>query len=305
MPVLRLLLIGVLSLMMRIAWAEPIAISVRTVGKAAPDRVWVEQEGALNVVPLQFVPAVQAWEADIERPTTDELTALKSVMKPYVLVAEWGSNREQLYFGLTLESKAKIDFTVFHPPEDTHNNYAELDHIEALGPDLQSSLEKYFRARAFHRYWDTVDPRHSIAVRSARVWFDAVASLVLRAPDVFRRDAEVEKVLDDYNSLAATDPRLRERLRKYAPKGYIVGIVQQMVAAEYKFVGRIPDLIQDGSLEKARSLNDVASTSLSSEPAEIQKTVVLLQGVNTQLLRQNADYIATTQRESGATLPPG
>lgn len=187
----------------------------------------------------------------------------------------------------------------------TEYKYPGLNTIEALGTDFTSVLQKYFRARNFHRYWRTTNgmPQHTAAIRSARLWFDAAVTLVKRQNSVFRMDDEIQKIMNEYEDLARRDASFRKRYRRYASNGYVTGTIEQVIAAPYAFVGDILKLIEDGRLDEAQQLNTKALSVLSNSPKDVQKIILKQQKINVELLTGNARYISVRQGQ-GVTVSP-
>ncbi len=215
------------------------------------------------------------------------------MITPYDLVVSWGEDKELIYFGFGHLSPNEVCLTIYHNSFEC--NYNSLSKIEALGTDFDSVLRKYFRARHFHKRWRYINrqPLHSISIRSARLWYDASAKLVQLSPSLFRIDEEVKEIIVDYENRAEQNNDFKKRYSKYARVGYISGIDQQILALDYAFIGKIPNLIAKGQLLEAKRVNSFALEALSNESPLNQKIILRYQGINVKLLENNANYMDT------------
>lgn len=275
---------------------DPIEFSVSVVATQTPQSVALEKESDAQRIALTRDAAGDAYQAAIARPDAARLAAEGKLFEAYRLVASWADGREQLYLGLQSRLPPTIDVTVFRTQEKFDN--AALNEIAALPSDAQSVLEKYFRARAFHLNWrfKKAQPYHIVALRSARLWFDAAATLATRSNSPYRRDDEIAQYMTEYEAKAGADGTFRSRYREVVPRpGYVQGTLSELQAANYAFVGEIPKLVGENRLDEASVLNVKALKALSTESNEVKKAVVKRQGVNVELLESNARYIATMQ----------
>lgn len=241
----------------QLAFANEIELRVTMRTSTAPVEVKLQLEDTIVEIALDRAPTGNVYTASVSLPSTQKVASI-----PYQLVSTWSDGKEPLYLAFNPELSGKIDIPVLHPIESYDRS--TLDSIEALGTDFSSTLERYFRARAFHRKWrfDNKQPKTQAALRSAKIWFDASANLAKRANSYFRLDKEIEKIMADYEQQAASDPSFLSRYRRYASEGYITATLEQVHAAQYRFIGKIPMLVASRRLNEAQNLNDKAIAAL-------------------------------------------
>lgn len=275
--------------------ADLLELKVSVRSEKAPSGVSVQEESGVSTISLARTQGDSVFQATVPRPTAKELASAKLIAAPYRLVADWGREKEQLYLGFHSLTPPQVQINIWH--ETTSLERSELDAVEALGSDLDSTLQKYFRARAYHKGWryELRQPTHQVAIRSARVWFDAAANLAKRKQSFFRMDEEVQTIMAEYEKLAASDERFRNRYRRYANPGYVSATLNQVATAEYWFVGEIPRLVSSGMLVEAQAVNSKALEVLESENPEMKRAVAVRQGVTVEMLKANSAYIMTKQ----------
>lgn len=278
-----------------VAQADLLELKVNVRSERAPSGVSVQEENGVSNISLTHKQGDRTFQTTMPRPTARELASAKLNVAPYRLVADWGQEKEQLFLGFHSLTPLQIQINIWH--ERTTLRPSELDAIEALGSDIDSTLQKYFRARAYHKGWryELRQPTHQVAIRSARVWFDAAANLAQRRQSYFRMDEEVQRIMVEYEELAASDERFRNRYRRYANPGYVSATLNQVATAEYWFVGEIPRLVASGMLMEAQEVNSKALEVLESENPEIKRAVAVRQGVTVEMLKANSAYIMTKQ----------
>lgn len=272
--------------------AFSIDLFIKIVASDPPTEVLINREGSMMSEALIKDQSNSLYKTDIH-PTIVGGNA-GNLIDSYCLTACWAAPREckeQVYLGFRHFPPSSITIRIYHRTEEP--NAATLSVINSLGTDFDSTLEKYYRARAFHRYWRYVFrmQNHVIAIQSARIWFDATHRLVQMRDSIFREDEEINLIISEYEALARQDSHIMNRLRTYFPPGYAQGIINQSKALNFKFVGEIPDLISKGDLKQASELNRIALESLSSEPEEVQEIILHIQRIDCQLLKNNAAYI--------------
>lgn len=285
--------IALIAVMAGIAQAADLLelrVSVRS--EKTPSGVSVQEEGGVSTISLARVQGNSLFQATMPRPTAKDLASSKMIAAPYRLIADWGQEKEQLFLGFNSLTPQQIQINIWH--ERISLERSELDAIEALGSDLDSTLQKYFRARAYHKGWRS-QPTHQVAIRSARVWFDAAANLAQRRQSYFRMDEEVQKIMAEYENLAASDESFSKRYRKYANPGYVSATLNQVATAEYWFVGEIPRLVASGNLAEAQEINSKALAVLENENPDMKRAVAVRQGVTVEMLKTNSAYIMTKQ----------
>jgi len=274
-----------------------IELEVDIRSSAAPTEVVLQRDGGVEVIAVGKDGASGLYRSVLARPSAKELASASEVFRPYLLVAGWPDGREQVYLALKPTSPDKLRFRVHHEVLSIERKV--LDSIEALGGDFYSLLEKYFRSRAYHRNWrfQVKQPRHQVAVRSARIWFDTAYALATAKDSYFRMDEEVQGYIREYQTEARASAEFSKLLQAYAPSGYIQAMQEQAVAVHYNFVGEIPRLVAERRFEEAELLNTKAMWALANETAETQRIVAKHQGVNLQLLKGNAALLATKRAE--------
>jgi hypothetical protein len=211
------------------------------------------------------------------------------IVSEYRVVVRWAdTTSEQLYLGLKVPPPQQLDVSFYR--DQTAFDLPALEAIDKLGTDVESTFQKFFRARAFHRYWhfDQNNPDYWLALRSARIWFDAATRLAQLRNSPYRMDPDIVEIMRQYEEKATRDASFRKRFRQYANEGYVEATVAQTRAADYAFIGQIADLRLSGQIDQARVLNEKAIAALSSEPADVQKAVLQNQHVDLKLLTRNA-----------------
>lgn len=271
-------------------YADDIELRVTMRTSTAPTGVTIQQEGTMDEIALNPASTGNVYTISVNRPPTD-----KPAPVPYQLVATWSDGKEVLYLAFHSMTTGKISIPVLHPIESSERS--TLDNIEALNTDFSSMLERYFRARTLHRKWryEYKQPKTQVALRSAKIWFDASANLAKRTNSYFRFDEEIKTIMAGYEKEAEIDSQFRSRYRKYAGTGYISATLEQVHAAQYQFVGEIPRLVASQQLDEAQNLNDRAIATLERETPNMRRVVSKHQGVDLDLLKSNAAYISTLQ----------
>lgn len=283
------LLVGLLPVAHELM-AAPVVLTVRVVGPA-PDAVELQDEQMSTSTTLATAAPAGAYEGQFPehrpRPTDATLVA------PYRLVASWGNVADDYFLGLRPSFRGPLAITVFHDPS-LGFTFADLEQIDALGTDLNATLKKYTKARAFHRQWRYTKalPLHSVAVRSAKIWFDAAYDLAVRQNTQFRMDEEVAKIMRDYEQLAINDASFRRTLRSIVISGYVARVEGQIQALDWAAVAEVPRLIRDGRIDEADALNDQALASLKAQEAPVQLVVLRNQGISVATLEANSQYIS-------------
>lgn len=274
----------------QLVYADEIELRVTMRASITPIGVTIQQDDTMDEIALNPASTGSVYTVTINRPPTDAPADV-----PYQLVATWSDGKEVLYLAFNSMTPRKINIPVLHPIESAER--ATLESIEALNTDFSSMLERYYRARAFHKKWryELKHPETQVALRSAKIWFDASANLAKRANSYFRIDEEIKTIMADYEKKAANDQWFRSLFRKYAGAGYISATLGQVYAAQYQYVGAIPKLVANQHLDEAQQLNDKAIAALENETPNIRLIVSKHQGVDLDLLKSNAAYISTLQ----------
>jgi hypothetical protein len=279
--------------LVQVCIAQEIALQVAIIAKEVPDQLLMQEEEGIQGIAFQYRTDGSYW-GKVARPKPADLANAKKLSLDYRLVASWVDGKEQLFLKIQSQLPELIVLKLYHN-QDAFNDVA-LDKIDGLGTDLDSLIEKYCRARAFHMHWrfEKKQPENFIALRSARMWFDAAVALATRGPiSPFRMDSDIMKIMNDYEAMARHDNRFNSRYRKYALSGYVQGMLVNVKTAEYDFVGLVPKLVSEGKHQEAYELNSKAYSVLSGESKSTRKLVEKRQGVNLELLRSNAAFLVT------------
>jgi hypothetical protein len=210
----------------------------------------------------------------------------------YDLIGRWPEEKiEQLYlaFGVGLPKEVQL----FLDHEEMGPEVSVLEKIESYGSDFDSQLKRYFHARNYHKIWrhEKRQPYHDVALRGAKVWFDASIWLSSRKLTFFRMDTEIADIMIDYEKKAEIDHSFRRRYRKYVNVGYVASSINQTVAAPFSVVGEIPSLIQSKSYDEALQLNGIALDNLMNQSDSNKEIILKFQKINIDLLKKNESYI--------------
>jgi hypothetical protein len=294
-------LVGV-GITLRVVHAQEVDLRVAVIARDPPVQVTVQREDDIQPIVLARDPAdgngpaaVWNYRGVLARPASEAGTG-SQLVAPYRLVASWHEANEQVYLGLRPMAPMKLNISVYH--EQISCDVNTLNAIDAFESNFDSTLHKYFQARAFHRKWrfDYRQPYHVAALRSARLWFDAAVALV-KSTSVFRMDTDIATIMSEYELRASRDRSFERRYRQYVPDGYIRGTNAQLLALDYAFVGKIPGLVKEGKLDQANALNEAALATLSNSSAKVRGVVLAEQGIHRDLLNNNARYIATLKAQ--------
>jgi hypothetical protein len=274
--------------------AEEPTLRVAVISQVNPSRVTLNQEG--SAFPADLSQGNDGiFRTDFAPPRIGEMGDSWEKSR-YLLVAYWPDSKEQVYLGIKPSTPKQIDLTLYHfTYSDNQADAEEIDKIDSLGRDYISLLEKYFRSRAYHRFWRNVQrqPYHMVALRSARLWYDSAISLSLLTDSPFRMDKEVSDIVEEYEGKARQDKNFDRRWRRYTRKGYIAEMNQQVIGSDFQFIAQIPSLIASGRIGEAEALNDEALQMLKSASNDTRRIVERVQGVNKRLLIENRSYILT------------
>jgi hypothetical protein len=283
----KLFAAGILFLASAAGAADDLKVTVKVVAAQPAVDALVEREDVGQSFALGKDATSGAFVGAIPADVVRDIAAGSKLVAPHRLVVSWADGREQLYLGLKYPVPPNLRVSVYR--DQASFDDAAINAIDKLDNDLESSLQKYFRARAFHKHWrfDVQDPENYLAIRSARIWFDAAANLAKRVNSPFRLDPDVVEIMQGYEVKAKTDSYFRQRYRRFAGEGYIAGTVAQTIAADFAFVGAIPDLKAAGRVDEARMLNLKAINALDEATPDVKAYVLKHQRVNMELLQAN------------------
>jgi hypothetical protein len=282
------------------AQQSSVEISVTIDGHETPEAV--KLENAFLATPVEFAPQrnERLFVAHLSLQDVSDGQAV-SLTNPVQLVVEWPlrNESESVFMMVGVGSPRVISVTIDGPTETAKFDLAALDEIDSRGSDLSSTVVRYLHARRFYRHWrfQKRQPMHQVALRSARIWFDASTALVTARPTIFRPDPDIEGFVREY----LTDKRLtdmqRNRVAKYFPERILAAADAQKRSAPYSVVGDIPNLIKTRQVSEAARVNSAAHTALLAADPQTRTAVARNQGVTLDLLNANAQYIDTLQSQ--------
>lgn len=274
----------------RLCAAEEIALQIAVIAKDAPTQIAMQEEEGMQSIVFQKNQADGMYRVQVPRPKPETLAAAKKLSLEYRLIASWPDWKEQIFLKLQSRLPSVVAFKLYRN-QNAFDDVA-LSQIESLGTDLESTIERYCRARAFHLHWRLKQlPEYYSALRSARIWFDAAVALATRPNSPFGMDRDVKKIMDDYENRARKEPQFNSRYRKFASAGYVTGMLDDVKTSEYAFVGMVSKLAGEGKYKEALDLNTKAISVLAEEPASVRKLVQKRQGVDLDLLRGNEAFL--------------
>ena len=291
MSIFRAIVLVLLLLLARLCAADEIALQIAVVAKDAPAQFAMQEEDGMQSIVFRKNQADGMYRVQVPRPKPETLAAAKKLSLEYRLVASWPDWKEQIFLKLQSRLPPVVAFKLYRN-QNAFDDVA-LSQIESLGTDLESTIEKYCRARAFHLHWRLKRlPDYYSALRSARIWFDAAVVLATRPNSPFGMDRDVKKIMEDYETRARQDRPFNSRYRKYASAGYVTGMLDDVKTSEYAFVGTVSKLTAEGKYKEALDLNTNAISVLTEEPETVRKLVQKRQGVDLDLLRGNEAFLA-------------
>lgn len=271
-----------------------VEISVRVFAKQLPKDVTIQGDLDAAPRPLNLEAAKAVFRAVLtQSPAIANKKPGQFLQAGYTLAANWDDGTEQLYLRLGPGAPPQMDFEVHH--EDIRDDFPALLRIEGLGNDYRSMLRKYFASRAFHRKWQA-DRTTEVAIRSAKLWFDASYTLATKKGSVLGMDPDVVKAMNDYEEEARRDHAFRNRLRKHIREGYIQGMLAFVNAQDFALASLVPELISKGEVQTADFINTSLIDKWMDLSSGSQKQIVKLHGVNLPLLKNNKEFIRTLQK---------
>lgn len=286
------------------AQSGSIALEVELLDSLRPKRVSLEMDGRGRPTLLSSdgaaVFSVVLHRRDLSSTLASQLTVSAR------LVVTWEQGPESVYLALGPASPAQVWLPIAGPERPSVFNRAELERIDKLDTSFEGLLEKYMLARRFHRYWrhNNRSPAHELAIRSARIWFDAQRALMQREPLIFGEDDDLSETLDMYRGLAAADERVRARFQRQFPNKLLATAARQQASAAFSAVASVPRLIESGQLDAATQINTAALDAIASASSEVRRSVQSEQGVTEQLLKNNAAYLVTLSKSQAQVASP-
>lgn len=266
-----------------------VEFSVLVFSDKSPTRVSVQAEESMESVVLSRDAVAGRYSANF-----DAAPASSSVFGvPMRLVADWqNGQQEQLYVALRNPTPKRILLSVYR--DQVAFDVKSLNAVDRLGTDAESRLQKYFRARAIHKYWSFEQnlPDHYLALRSARIWFAAAADLAKPAASPFRMDEEVKRIMEAYEKRAREDRHFADLFRKYANDGYVTATLRSVAASEFSSLGEIQKLAGKGRFEDAAQLNTMGLSALRAATPETRAAVLDEWKVTVELLEANVAPLA-------------
>jgi hypothetical protein len=287
--------------------ADALDVQVEVRGSVQPEAVSLQSDASLDPVAMAPAASGSAYGVVMDRKTLLPSGATK-LSVPVQLVLDWPTAAESLFLSIGPTTPGRIRLRVVDPTRPASFDVSALDAIDSLNQDTASVLQRYVMARRFHRYWrfKKASPNHEIAIRSARIWFDAQTALVKRQPNVFSTDPELASALDQYRRDSRTDPDVRRRFLRYFPTGLVTAANRQVIAAPFSAVAEVPKLIDLGRYDEALQVNAAAMDALTGGDDQLRAAVLATQGVNTALLENNDRYLKSLLENEprNETTPP-
>ncbi len=267
--------------------AQDLKLKVKVFSAVPPSGAQMESDMNLGSYDLNRDAATGIFTFVVPATAIEKIKTSEKIVSPHRIVVSWPDGREQLFIGLRSPVPPALDFSVYREP--IAFDAASIQKIDSLSSDYESTVQKYFLARTFHNHWrfSQKNPTFYLALRSARIWFDAASRLAARPNSSFMMDPDVVTIMKGYEEMAKSDSAFRGRLRKYAGDGYVSGTLSQMAAIEFSSVGTIPELRMQGRLEEARIINMKALSSLEDASDDVRASVRKHQGISVELLKAN------------------
>jgi hypothetical protein len=278
--------IATLALLLGTSHAQEIKLRVKVISTVAPTGALMESDANSGNYEFNKDAASGVFTSRIPAPDVDKIKAYEKIVSPHRIVVSWPDSREQLFIGLRSPLPSALEVSVYREPVAFDEDY--LRKIDALPSDLESTLQKYFRARTFHNYWRFKNQAtFYLALRSAKIWFDAATRLATRPNSIFMMDPDVKAIMSRYEEMAKTDSKFKQRLREHTGAGYVAGTLSQISAVEFSSVGMIPRLKGEGRIEEARMINTKALATLADAPDDVRESVLKHQRIDVELLKAN------------------
>jgi hypothetical protein len=240
--------------------------------------------------------AGELYTGRVTLPASGTVNVLRPV--PIDILTTTDDNRMlQLYVQVGLNDKKSIINLRVFVPDASKTNVTDVERLEnrlSTSKDKETAVPVYFESREIFRYWSGANPEHNLAIRTAKVWFDAAFRLATsgRAPR-YRMDQSATDVLQGYEDRAAKDRSFERELRAVISAGYLKGMKQQLEALDFQRVALVGELVRAGDLESARLINeDLLQTYTGMQP-EQKAAVIKFQGVSEDALKANRAYIMT------------
>lgn len=267
--------------------AQEMKLRVKVISAVAPTGATMESDANSGNYEFNKDTASGVFTSVIPAHNIDKIKAYEKIVSPHRIVVSWPDGREQLYIGLRSPLPATLEVSVYRESITFDDDY--IRKIDALPSDMESTLQKYFRARTFHNHWRFTEKNATfyLALKSAKIWFDAATRLATRPNSIFMMDPDVKAIMSTYEEMAKTDSKFRQRLRDHTGAGYVAGILSQISAVEFSSVGMIPRLKGEGRIEEARIINTKALATLEDASDDVRESVLKYQRISVDMLKAN------------------
>lgn len=273
----------------------PVELTVRVKPMPQGESVTIEEFASGSPKEISFDPKVSAFVMTfIVEPVEISNAKTKPLWRKYVVTTSEATKAQTIYIRAGTGLPRKVDLDVLVPK--VNSDFATLSAIDQIpSTDYRGLLRKYFDSRAFHRQW-AHNTTHEIAIRSAKIWFDAAYSLAIRQNSAFAMDPEVVSVLEDYEAQAKSNASLLKRLRRYVKEGYVKAMVDQLNVRDFQIVQLVPLLVRQNNLAEASRVNDYLLERLTGLDHAQQATAIKTQRITPQILESNKLYLDSLQR---------
>jgi len=204
------------------------------------------------------------------------------------LIADWGSEAEQLHLRLPLSVRnKKLQFRIYHAAA-VSTTVRRIEELEMQGTELFTSYKTYFEARRIYRKMYAANPRHTVTIRAARLWFDAAYRLVATGSSKSSYIAMDEEAITANANLAKSAP---EAFQKVTSPDYIANMADQAVSIGWTEISAIRELITDGQIETAKQINRFYLETYQTLSTQEQAKITKRYRIDLPLLENNMQYL--------------
>jgi hypothetical protein len=273
----------------------PVDLTVRVKPLQQGESITIEEFDSGSPKEISFDPKLSAFVMTlIVEPVQISDAKTKTLWRKYVVTTSDATRAQTIYIRAGTGLPRKVDLEVLVP--NVKNDFAALSAIDQIpSTDYRGLLRKYFESRAFHRQW-AHNPTHEVAIRSAKIWFDAAYSLAIRQNSAFAMDPEAVAILEGYEAQAKSSGSLLNRLRRYVKDGYVKAMVDQLSVRDFEIVQLVPVLVRQNNLAEASRVNDYLLERLTGLDGALQATAIKTQRITPQMLESNKSYLDSLQR---------
>lgn len=208
------------------------------------------------------------------------------------LIGVTADGRRSMFLSFTLNTAGRRYRTTFHHHGAGQTTLKDAGHMERLigCGDEESLLEAYARGREGCEYWWEKNRRHRAGMRACKAWFDAAYQLARERKWPYRMDEQARKRMEDYEREVAPNCDAYQQIVR---PGYISGMLHQLDALAFQDASLVESLRLKGDYELALKVNEHVLRKWESTPSERRAMVTEVQGVNTNQLISNRQYLLT------------